>query len=346
MPDLIRCPQCERKLSVGDELYGQAVKCPACGLLVTAPDPTRSTAVTSEPPSVPLVEPLLTYGSGFQVERPTDPVEREGWQRVRTGLNLILASTFTAMGLGLLTGCGAAFAAGIARVPDARRGDREQALKEALENIRPVLIFAAVGGLVSQALLLGGYWSCRKAPAPGEASSVATAAFILALGGLFLNGPRIIDTLTGRAPIPANPFQIDKDALNVFTILGSVAGMAALVCFLFFLKKIALAVANPGLARSVGLLIGLVVVAVLVTVCTLVVFATAAEQMADFQAGRRGAGVGSTPLLGLGLGCLDGILLLSWLVWHLVVLFMARSSIARFLYGRTWPVAFSGRFSR
>jgi hypothetical protein len=346
MPELINCPKCERKLSVGDELYGQAVKCPACGLLFTAPDPTRSTAVTTEPPSVPIVEPLLMHGIGLGVERPADPVEREGWQRVRTGLNLILASIFTAMGISLLAGCGGAFAAGNARAAAARQGEKDQAFKEAMESIKPILFLAAVGGLVSQALLLGGYWSCRIAPAPSEASGVATAAFILALGGLFLNGPRTIDTLTGRVPIPANPFQFDKDALNVFTILGSVAGMAAVVCFLFFLKKVALAIGNPGLARSVGLLIGLGVVVVLVAVCMFGVLATAGEQLADVQAGRRGAGFGSTLALGLGLGCLYGVLFLVGLVWYLVVLFQARNSIARFVDGRTWPAAFSGRFSR
>ena len=37
MPDLMNCPQCERRLRVPDQLRGQSVKCPTCGTIFTAP---------------------------------------------------------------------------------------------------------------------------------------------------------------------------------------------------------------------------------------------------------------------------------------------------------------------
>jgi predicted Zn finger-like uncharacterized protein len=40
MPDLIYCPQCERKLRVPDELRGRSVKCPTCGTIFTAASET------------------------------------------------------------------------------------------------------------------------------------------------------------------------------------------------------------------------------------------------------------------------------------------------------------------
>src|SRR5438128_297902 len=36
MPDIIQCPQCERKLKVPDTLRGKVVKCPTCGVAFSA----------------------------------------------------------------------------------------------------------------------------------------------------------------------------------------------------------------------------------------------------------------------------------------------------------------------
>lgn len=51
MPEIIRCPQCERKLKVPEHLLGKAVKCPTCGDTFTASlnqGPGVSTAVADE----------------------------------------------------------------------------------------------------------------------------------------------------------------------------------------------------------------------------------------------------------------------------------------------------------
>src|ERR1700674_5512656 len=36
MPEIIQCPQCDRKLKVPEDLLGKNVKCPTCGATFTA----------------------------------------------------------------------------------------------------------------------------------------------------------------------------------------------------------------------------------------------------------------------------------------------------------------------
>jgi predicted Zn finger-like uncharacterized protein len=45
MPEIVNCPQCDRKLRVPDELLGKKVKCPTCG--------NTFTAEVAEPPLPP-----------------------------------------------------------------------------------------------------------------------------------------------------------------------------------------------------------------------------------------------------------------------------------------------------
>jgi hypothetical protein len=50
MPELIPCPQCQRKLKVEDALLGQAVQCPACGTQFAAEPPVGRPPPRPEPP--------------------------------------------------------------------------------------------------------------------------------------------------------------------------------------------------------------------------------------------------------------------------------------------------------
>ena len=36
MPEIVSCPDCDRKLRVPDNLLGKKVKCPSCGNMFTA----------------------------------------------------------------------------------------------------------------------------------------------------------------------------------------------------------------------------------------------------------------------------------------------------------------------
>jgi hypothetical protein len=58
MPEIVRCPQCERKLRIAPELAGKHVKCPTCGATflpnggaAPAPDPAAAPpAAAGHPP--------------------------------------------------------------------------------------------------------------------------------------------------------------------------------------------------------------------------------------------------------------------------------------------------------
>jgi len=48
MPEIVSCPQCQRQLRVPDELLGQSVKCPSCGVTFAA-----TVAAAQAPPPPP-----------------------------------------------------------------------------------------------------------------------------------------------------------------------------------------------------------------------------------------------------------------------------------------------------
>jgi predicted Zn finger-like uncharacterized protein len=52
VPIIIRCPSCPRQLRVPDDLLGQEVKCPSCGVVFTASDSAEPAA----PPPIPKAE--------------------------------------------------------------------------------------------------------------------------------------------------------------------------------------------------------------------------------------------------------------------------------------------------
>jgi predicted Zn finger-like uncharacterized protein len=76
MPEITSCPSCQRKLKVPDNLLGQSVKCPSCGMTfkaVPAPLEVPPPAPPPEPAFQPVESepPASRYGSG----RPPPPFQ-------------------------------------------------------------------------------------------------------------------------------------------------------------------------------------------------------------------------------------------------------------------------------
>lgn len=69
MPEIVTCPQCERKLKVPESLAGQAVKCPSCGATFTA------STTAAEPPPAPSRPPA---GPAPREEDVDEPEPRHG----------------------------------------------------------------------------------------------------------------------------------------------------------------------------------------------------------------------------------------------------------------------------
>jgi predicted Zn finger-like uncharacterized protein len=68
MPEIVNCPQCERKLRVPEELLGKKVKCPTCENTFTAS--VASTGVAAPPPrrEEPAPRPRQPKEDDFQFE--------------------------------------------------------------------------------------------------------------------------------------------------------------------------------------------------------------------------------------------------------------------------------------
>jgi hypothetical protein len=90
MPDIIKCPLCQRQLQIDEGSYGQWFKCPSCGgtfQIAAAPPPARAPAkapaVTAPyqraPASAPVVPPRIFVEPTAppQPSRPAPPVRED-----------------------------------------------------------------------------------------------------------------------------------------------------------------------------------------------------------------------------------------------------------------------------
>lgn len=65
MPEIVSCPDCERKLRVPDNLIGKKVKCPGCGVMFTALVSGGGAIIKKEKPAE--VEPIVESPRGRRV---------------------------------------------------------------------------------------------------------------------------------------------------------------------------------------------------------------------------------------------------------------------------------------
>jgi hypothetical protein len=349
MPDLIRCPKCERKLRLSDELIGKAVKCPTCGLMFTAPVGTPSEVTAVEPRGLPTLEPLREYADGLRETVVASTDERERWERVRKGLFLVLTSILTMIAVAVIVILGALQIAGAAGAKVKRLG-QEQAAKEMGDSLIALGGLAVVGGLAAQLFGITGYGFCMGAPRRTGTRGLAAVAFTLAIGSLVLGILGAINTLVGGlGPQGGRAFPAGLQSLDALSLLANLAGVASLAVFLEFLRGTLHALEERSLARSVTYLMVLGAIVIVLTVAVVAAFGFAADQQVNNLAGGRraaGRGMESTALAVMGLGLIDAVLALAWLVWYIVTLFQARGAIVLFLDRGLRPRAFPERLSR
>lgn len=75
MPEIVNCPQCERKLRVPDELMGQAVKCPTCNRTFTASPAAPAPPSPVQPPEPDLLQQRYEESAPRQLAPPLSPSE-------------------------------------------------------------------------------------------------------------------------------------------------------------------------------------------------------------------------------------------------------------------------------
>ena len=374
MPEIVSCPDCGRKLRVPDDLLGRNVKCPGCGKKFLAdaggPDDRRSAVA----PRYDEVPPLPDYddrptprrrrdyedeGDYDYPERRRDVVEpsrgeiRQGWERVRMGINLVIIAMWVGIGgialvlaAGLLLTLFGAFSFfsivnGVNTSAPVTEQQASQAVGQAVGTgcaiwIGLILLWGVtiLCGLAYAALRITGLGFCMGVAPTRKTQGLkplAIATFCLAIAGLVF--PMVF------AGADFALLQTNLGGCLVFTgypLMGLV-GLAEFICFFLFLRGAALALRKEGLAQN--LLVYMIVVPVFSLAAVGSMFVLPAIGAALFvgsaaSSSSPGAAVGNvagglSALIVGGWVCFGLFVALSLglLIWYVMLLYQVRGAI-------------------
>ncbi len=333
MSVLATCFKCGRKLRIHDHLIGRMARCPVCqSIFMTAGDP-------QDPPAA--AEPeihVAPYGSAPPIRRPPpasadeeilegvlhkaneEPPERDyprparrrrlkaiypgNWRKVRVGVTIILSSVIL-LCLTLLLACGGGLATGYSRIK-ANQAANADAVKDTPLALIVIVVLMA---LTSQVLSLIGNAFCLAAPEKHAARTLAVIVLVLGVLTLCL--------------------QIIAVELPVIELVGSIVGMARFFVFMAFLNALARCLNRKDLQDTVatattlaGLTFGLWITTVVITLVGI------ANGFIDPKAPEN---PGSLVYLVGVLGCIGGIIGLSFIFWYIKVVEQTRDEIGYYL---------------
>ncbi len=408
MPEIVTCPECDRKLRVPDNLIGKKVKCPGCSVMFTAAlgGATARVSKPAPPPEEPIEDPVeerrdavvrrddyddrrsRRRDDDYEDDRPSrrrddDYYEddrpsrrrdddydddyrgpspralKEGWGKVRTGINLniiggwIWVGGAVFMALGLLLGMlfvgsaiFSAFGGGSGRVSQATQNTAEAAA--GIGIIITVLIFSLCA-LAELVLRVTGYGMCMAAPSVRGTSlkPLAIAAFSIAGVEALL---RLVGCSWGFFAAPAvgvGPGAGYSTAYSLGQGMGSmvaswdvigwfvrVIGLAGLIVFLLFARGVAAEVHDKGLPGSLlTLLIVFVVFHVLQWLAALAlvlgIIGTGFSALGSSSAAGAANKIGAFAIVAMVLGGLMFIAYLCVEVWYIFVLQRLRDGVQR-----------------
>lgn len=350
MPETIRCPFCNRKLTLTAEVLGQNVICPLCGMAffvaaaqhafrentpAAIPGSPSRPAVPSAPPSVTRstsITPALVDGRHLVEEESLQ--DRNAWRNVCIGITLILYS-IGAVGFVILAFCIVApFAALIATGNSAGQGDAKTAGESGAIVLLIVDIFMVVGGLIILGVRIAGQVFCVAAPRKHGAKGLAMAALLLTIVGLLLllgiSGLGLFERASGKPPLPMDGEPASALSM-VLNMLSNGAVLFESIVFLLFLRAVALGVHDRALSQRIVylMMVGGTIVVFIIGVLVIGRDRTTGATMpgADPQALGQREFENASPLLGL-FGCTFWILFVTFSVWYIVTLFQVRSAIA------------------
>jgi hypothetical protein len=414
MPEIITCPDCEKKLRVPDHLLGKKVKCPGCGVMFVGkadsappedepPPPARKRAT---PPPEDRVEDKPRSGARRSVVPPPEDEDdrprsrrrdydededdrprarrrrdedededyprsrrpdayddededddrgrarprdvRDGWQKVRSGLNLAMISgwievagivTLTVvMIIGMIVVFAAASSAASNVPPQGgiRPGTNTPSDGAASAGIFAILMMCLTYGIFGLCMLaalilkLVGYGICMGAPSTRNSAVkvLGITAFSLSAGGVAL---WLISFLIAIA----------SGSNTVMGGISSVMGFAGFIVFIFFMRSAALVARDKALAsRLVAHLIAWAVYlfGVVVTIILVVVagFAAVASIASSFSGGGGSAQGAATSLGGFLIFALilAGLMFLAYigmLSWYAMLCKQTRDTVARYV---------------
>jgi hypothetical protein len=374
MPQIINCSDCGRKLRVPDDLLGKKVKCPGCGVKFAAqveaeldeleeveeppPRRPRDEGVQKKPSkSRPRPYEEEEDGAAKRKSREEDegddgdsepqkrkPKKREiykGWERVRFGVNLVAISIWIMIGgfvaVFLLT-CVIGAALGAAAAPGgAPNGPFNQApparavegMSVAIIAIAALMVLLYLAYTGTQMTGLGFCMGVVSTPRTKNLKILAIASFSMAVAGLAARG----------IAYGAN-FILGPQALLIaggLSWLMMLIYLAEFVCFLFFMRGVALVMRRDDLARAI--VVYMITLAVIIGLSTIAYFIlmfagmAAAVVTASSPGAMRGAGrdLGGYVMVGCALMLLTVGVSLWLLIRFVFLLYQVRSAVDHWL---------------
>jgi predicted Zn finger-like uncharacterized protein len=355
MPQVIRCPECERSLRVPDDLLGKMVRCPSCKATFTAqadeeiepqihvedsPSKSQRRALESDDEEREVRRPRRDdledeeSGRGADDEYEDDEGDfeerrrrrkkrkgsRTEWRKVRSGITLVISGVFAQLAAILIIAIGLFALLGsirdAAHVPGG--GPPTGGLL--------VICFAGILALTSLILYVIGNIFCVYVPPLNGARTLAITSLVLLCANLLLA------CIAGivQASAGADRARPPGTGGNPIGLLGNLAGLAQIVVFIFFMRQSALTLGERGLARSIVFLLVYSVVAVVVSVALILwlILTTLSFLFGGENVGARGAAFGGSVLAVL---IIVGLLLLGMFIWYVVSLFQLRGAITRYV---------------
>lgn len=333
MPELILCPKCQHPLRVPAERLGRPVKCLNCGQAFIAgvnphlPDPppeTPAVGVSSTPLPVPGPPraPDSSVPTVFESDSDLEysPQLLAGWQKVKTGLTLIL------LAIGFWAASAIVFSVGNV-VLEFRKPEKGSTTALAILVAMPL---AGVGFMSCFLLSVVGHGFC--AFIPGRLGARLAAWFCLVTqvvsAGLFLFGLAVLsspESAGGPRYEPDSPKEMLGVLLAIFG--GYLLSLLQWIVLVFFLKAVCRGTDNDGLAKSVGSLLWLGGSIVASFVMQIVVGLLAIPSSSS----KARAGMEGALWLGIGFGCLTIMLILVFAFWYVACLRQVRDAVAHFL---------------
>jgi hypothetical protein len=405
MPEIIACPDCDKKLRVPDGLLGKKVRCPGCGGMFLATAGGVTGPVTDEPPSPQARRPARPSRSEAIEEKPRAPArrpsapprddededdrprsrrreeeeededhprrrepydedeededtprprsKREGWRKVRLGINLIIISIWVILGLVVVSMCGGVLigVTGAASMSSARTSGQAVGDPSAAATGFGVIALMAlvfVIGLASNVLRLAGHGFCMAVP-PKRGSAIkglAVATFALAVGQIVCSYLGNVVSWVSGAGFAGTGIRVNpalglggSGAAIGLALLGMAAGIASYIVFLFFLRSVAFAVRQPDLARTIRTFLIAVASALGATIVAygLMIALVGAAVVSSFGGGGRApnqaaaGALGGVMILFMVFGCVFVVAGLGLFVWYIVILHQVRGAIDRYL---------------
>jgi hypothetical protein len=382
MPEIVTCPDCGRKLRVPDDLLGKRVRCPGCNQkflaetaeesLDEAGDEDRSSSYASSRGSPRRDDDYEAPKSRRRADEededdeyrgrrrdygspePSKADKRQGWERVRFGVNLVIISCWVLVGMTVVAITGwlllilfgalsfASMAGSFSPTTPPSQQQAEDVAGQAAGTGCAILVgVIVVWGLIAlfalawEAARITGYGFCMGV-APAKKTKLikglAIATFCIALANIFLPTASCGGT-----------YLMARTGAILYVGSGGVIGLlylAEFICFLLVLRGVAAVMKKEGLAQNLVIytiavpvyffiIMGLLCLLPFIGVAALLGVA-ASSSGASSASGAAGnfAGAGAALAIGgitcTGLMVLIGIALF---IWFMVMLFQVRGAI-------------------